>query len=296
MLREHQVEVEILREPLVELDALPVEGGALGRAVVRADDRRVAPRGTGADVRLLEDADVLDPVSLREVVRGREPVRAATDDDDVVAALELGCAAATSASGRRPPSCAGSVSSGTARRHRVQHRLRDVVAELLRDVDLEPPSPSRGTMRRHARERPAVGSRSRSRSVSRASSARPRRDPGEGARWRRRRGRPGPDALGHVRRIVLREGGSRAAVRANELLPAPRADEVEVAADLDDALGASGRALDAMTFRARSSLFPNAVSDTCLGTAQRRGDRAVGATRGGQELRSVTRIRSPPAS
>ena len=89
VLREHEVEVELLREPLVQPDALAVERRALGRAVVRADDRRVPARRARADVRLLEDRDVRDPVPLREVVRGREPVRAAADDHDLVAALEL---------------------------------------------------------------------------------------------------------------------------------------------------------------------------------------------------------------
>ena len=88
VLREHEVEVEVLREVLVELDALLVEGGALRRPVVRADDRRVAARGARPDVALLEDRDVLDPVVLRQVVGGREPVRAAADDHDVVVALQ----------------------------------------------------------------------------------------------------------------------------------------------------------------------------------------------------------------
>ena len=88
-LREHEVEAELLRELLVQPHALPVELRALGSPVVGADDRRVPARGAGTDVRLLQDADVLDPVPLRQVVGGRQPVRAASDDDDVVAALEL---------------------------------------------------------------------------------------------------------------------------------------------------------------------------------------------------------------
>src|SRR5581483_6428241 len=71
-------------------DAAPVERGTFGCQVVRADDRRVAPGGAGADVRLLEDGDVADAVVLREVVRNREAVRAAADDHDLVAALQLG--------------------------------------------------------------------------------------------------------------------------------------------------------------------------------------------------------------
>src|SRR6266576_1465956 len=89
-LREEQVEVEVCAEPLVELDAALVEGCTLGRAVVRADDRRVPTGGTGADVALLEHRHALDAVILDEVVRRRETVRTGTDDHDIVPVLELG--------------------------------------------------------------------------------------------------------------------------------------------------------------------------------------------------------------
>ena len=88
VLREHEVEVELGGELLVERDALAVERRALGRPVVRADDRRVPAGRPGADVALLEDRDVRDPVVPREVVRRREAVRAAADDHDVVVAPE----------------------------------------------------------------------------------------------------------------------------------------------------------------------------------------------------------------
>ena len=87
-LAEQQVEVELLRQPLVELDRGVVEARALGRLVVRAQDRRVAAGRARADVALLEHRDVGD-AALLEVVRGREAVRAAADDHDVVAVLEL---------------------------------------------------------------------------------------------------------------------------------------------------------------------------------------------------------------
>ncbi len=89
LLREEEVEVELGAEALVEADALLVEARALGRAVVGADDRRVAAGRARAEVALLEHGDVRDPVVLRQVVRGREPVRAAADDHDVVARLQL---------------------------------------------------------------------------------------------------------------------------------------------------------------------------------------------------------------
>ena len=150
VLREHEVEVELVREPFVEPDALAVERRTLGRAVVRADDRRVPARRARADVRLLEDRDVRDPVALREVVRGREPVRAAADDDDLVAALELR---------PRPPHALRE--EDLAQCHvvplqpgdRVENGLGHVVPELLLDVDVEPAVRAAAEERGHARER-----------------------------------------------------------------------------------------------------------------------------------------------
>ena len=68
------VQHERAGELLVQLDAAPVERSALGRAVIGADDGRVAPGRARADVGLLEDGNVLHTVILREVVRRREPV------------------------------------------------------------------------------------------------------------------------------------------------------------------------------------------------------------------------------
>src|SRR5439155_25044118 len=77
------------REPFVQLEAGLVEAGRLRRAVVRADDRRVAAGAARAEVALLEHRDVADPMLAREVVRDREPLDAAADDDDVVRRLQL---------------------------------------------------------------------------------------------------------------------------------------------------------------------------------------------------------------
>ena len=97
LLGEEQVEVEVGREALVELDARLVELRALGRAVVRADDGRVAARGAGADIALLQDRHVRDAVVLRQVVGRGESVRAAADDDDVVVGPSAPTAIATCA-------------------------------------------------------------------------------------------------------------------------------------------------------------------------------------------------------
>src|SRR5439155_8497906 len=93
LLGEEEVEVELPAQALVGLDAPLVEGGTLRRPVVGADDRRVTAGRAGADVALLEDCHVRDPVVPREVVRGRQPVGAAADDHDVVAGPQLARAA-----------------------------------------------------------------------------------------------------------------------------------------------------------------------------------------------------------
>ncbi len=90
--------------PSYSLTLALVERGALGRAVVRADDRRVAAGGARADVALLEHGDVADAVVLREVVRGREAVRAAADDRRRRSAASARRAGATCGGRGRGPS------------------------------------------------------------------------------------------------------------------------------------------------------------------------------------------------
>ena len=84
------VEVELLAERAPDPQARLVQRDVLGRVVVRADDLRVPSRRAGADVAGLEDRDVADPVTRREVVGERQPVHAAPDDHDVVVRLRLG--------------------------------------------------------------------------------------------------------------------------------------------------------------------------------------------------------------
>ena len=87
---EHEVEVEFVGQHGPEPQSLLVEAHVLGGALVRAHDRRVPPGPAEADVLRLEDRHVADAVVARQVVRGREAVHAAADDDGVVAALERG--------------------------------------------------------------------------------------------------------------------------------------------------------------------------------------------------------------
>ena len=81
----HHVEVEVLRELLPQLERELVEMRVGVEVVVRAHDRRIAPGVAAAEPALFEHCDVGEAVLLREVVRGREPVSAAADDDRVVA-------------------------------------------------------------------------------------------------------------------------------------------------------------------------------------------------------------------
>ena len=87
--REQQVEVELRGQRAPDREARLVQRHGLGRVVVGAHHLRVAPRSAAPDVVALEDGDVRDAVVRREVVREREPVHPAADDDDVVARREV---------------------------------------------------------------------------------------------------------------------------------------------------------------------------------------------------------------
>ena len=76
-------------ERLVHLEAVLIEPDRLGDPVVRPDDRRVAAGVARRDVVGFDHRDVRDPVARREVVRRRQTVPTATDDDDVVCRLWL---------------------------------------------------------------------------------------------------------------------------------------------------------------------------------------------------------------
>ena len=89
-LAEQQVVVELLGQPLPELQRVLVDRRRLVPQVVGADHRRVAGDVAAREPAALEDRDVGDPVPLGEVVGRRQAVAAAADDHDVVGALRLG--------------------------------------------------------------------------------------------------------------------------------------------------------------------------------------------------------------
>src|SRR5262249_9157480 len=89
-LAEEQVVVELRFEALPQLQRVLVDRGALVPEVVGADDRGVPCDVPAGEPTALEHGHLGDPVLLREVVRGREAVAAAADDQDVVRRLGLG--------------------------------------------------------------------------------------------------------------------------------------------------------------------------------------------------------------
>src|SRR5437867_977746 len=83
----HHIEVELLRQTFPRLERELVEVRVGVEVVIRADDRRVAAGVTAAQPTLLEHGDILQAMLLGEVVRRREAMAAAADDDRIVARL-----------------------------------------------------------------------------------------------------------------------------------------------------------------------------------------------------------------
>src|SRR3546814_2956337 len=80
-LREHDVVVEVLRQPLPQLHRVLVEVGVGGQQVVGAHDGGVASDVAAAEPALLQHGDVGDAVVLGEVVGGGEPMPAARSEE-----------------------------------------------------------------------------------------------------------------------------------------------------------------------------------------------------------------------
>ena len=88
-LRIHDVEIKLVRQPLIELHRLGVKANPRGGEVIGANDRRIARRVAAAQVGFLKHCDIRDAVILGEVIRGRHAVTAATDNHHVVMRLEI---------------------------------------------------------------------------------------------------------------------------------------------------------------------------------------------------------------
>ena len=86
-LRQHDVEVEGMGQPLPELQGEFEELGVAVDHVVRAHDGGVAPDIAGADIAALDHGDIGHAVIGGEVIGGRQPMAAAPDDHRVIAGL-----------------------------------------------------------------------------------------------------------------------------------------------------------------------------------------------------------------
>ena len=82
-LGEQKVEIQLLGQALVKLQALPEKGNAFGRQVVGANDGGSPRASSTAEVALVQHGDALYP-QLAQVVGGGQAVDAASDDDDLV--------------------------------------------------------------------------------------------------------------------------------------------------------------------------------------------------------------------
>ena len=99
-LAEHQVVVELLRQPLPELQRMLVERGALVPQIVGADHRGVAPGVAAAEPALLQHRDIGDAVEAGEVVGSGQAMTAGADDDDIVGPASVRGSATAPASAR----------------------------------------------------------------------------------------------------------------------------------------------------------------------------------------------------
>src|SRR5687768_4272930 len=86
-LAQHDVEIELAAQTLVELQRMIVEGCTGGIEIIRATHLRVATRVATADPALLEHGDISNAVLPGEIVSSREPMPTAADDHHLVAGL-----------------------------------------------------------------------------------------------------------------------------------------------------------------------------------------------------------------
>ena len=88
----HHVVVQLLLQPLPELERMGIELRIAFEEVVGPDDRRVAPDVAAAQIALFQHRDIGQPVFAGKVIGGGQPVAAAADDDGVILGLGFGIA------------------------------------------------------------------------------------------------------------------------------------------------------------------------------------------------------------
>ena len=89
-LREHDVVVQLLAQPLPQLNRVLVEPGALVIEIVRPDDGGVAAGVSASEPPLVDDGNPRNTMFLGEVVGRAQPMSPSADDHDVVFRFGLG--------------------------------------------------------------------------------------------------------------------------------------------------------------------------------------------------------------
>src|SRR3984957_19078524 len=87
--RIHDVLIELPRQALPQLQRVFIERCRFLPEVIGADDRGVAPGIAAAEPALLQHRDIVEAVLLGEIIGGREPMPAGTDDDRIIGRLRL---------------------------------------------------------------------------------------------------------------------------------------------------------------------------------------------------------------
>jgi len=90
--RIHHVVVELPREALPQLQRVLVERGRFLPEIVGPQDCRVAAGVAASEPALFEHSDLRQPMLLGEVISGREPMPAGSNDNRVVRTLRFGTA------------------------------------------------------------------------------------------------------------------------------------------------------------------------------------------------------------
>jgi hypothetical protein len=127
-LADHRVVVEVLLQPLPELQRKLIEGFVPIQQVVRPDDRGVAAHVAAAEVTLFQDRDPGLAEFLGEVVGRGEAVAAAADDDIIVFGPGVGVAPDGFPALVASKSLGNDPKSGIAHRH-LQRLTRELLSK-----------------------------------------------------------------------------------------------------------------------------------------------------------------------
>ena len=88
-LRIHDVEINLVRQPLIKLYRLGVKANARGGEVIGANHRGITRRIAATQVGFLQHGNVRDAVILGEVIRGRHTMPPAADNHHVILRFEI---------------------------------------------------------------------------------------------------------------------------------------------------------------------------------------------------------------